>query len=325
VTSLQLARRYQNTAMSDAVRDAHPNSVRALVMSNMEDLCPIWRQFVTGAARVANNASQLSFTDAGLYLLQCKSQRCNCAHSRPWRAAAAALRQNGTAFKLHYGGIEPWEYMKQNPNQEELLSKCMTNADVIGEASSLAFPVAWLGSVPRVTECRPRGKAQLYFEAEVQVMVVHVCFAVTCWHTPCEAVGVAADHATHKVVRAICAVGTSGRDTMLSRGPRLPHADPLSLLAGRYAGHPRRFRLVAVFEDPAKLWVGSGPAACGLSRPGLSDCFLSGYHRYRNTAMSDAMRDAHPNSVRAIVLSNMEDLYPIWRHFSNGVHPGSRC
>ena len=55
-------------------------------------------------------------------------------YSQPWRVVSAALKQNGTAFKLHYGGIEPWEYMKQNPKQEELLSKCMTNADVIGEA-----------------------------------------------------------------------------------------------------------------------------------------------------------------------------------------------
>ena len=51
--------------MSDAMRDAHPNSVRALVMSNMEDFYPIWRQFVTGAARVTNNDSQSVLTDAG--------------------------------------------------------------------------------------------------------------------------------------------------------------------------------------------------------------------------------------------------------------------
>ena len=39
--------------MSDAMRDAHPNSVRATVLSNMEDFYPIWRQFVSGAARMA--------------------------------------------------------------------------------------------------------------------------------------------------------------------------------------------------------------------------------------------------------------------------------
>ena len=41
--------------MSDAMRDAHPNSVRATVMSNMEDFYPIWRQFVNGAARMPAN------------------------------------------------------------------------------------------------------------------------------------------------------------------------------------------------------------------------------------------------------------------------------
>ena len=41
--------------------------------------------------------------------------------------------------------------------------------------------------------------------------------------------------------------------------------------------------------------------------------------QYSNTAMSDAMRDAHPNSVRAIVMYNMEECYPIWDQFVNGV------
>ena len=50
----------------------------------------------------------------------------------PVVAVAAALMQDNTAFKLHYGGIEPWEYMKQNPRQEELLSRATTAADVLG-------------------------------------------------------------------------------------------------------------------------------------------------------------------------------------------------
>jgi hypothetical protein len=41
--------------------------------------------------------------------------------------------------------------------------------------------------------------------------------------------------------------------------------------------------------------------------------------QYCNTAMSDAMRDAHPNSVRAIVLYNMEECYPVWDQFVHGV------
>jgi len=30
-------------------------------------------------------------------------------------AVAAALTEGTTAFDLHYGGIEPWEFFKQRP------------------------------------------------------------------------------------------------------------------------------------------------------------------------------------------------------------------